>query len=89
MSKIIEQARQQGRKISVSRMCIEGGFASASLKEAICSRFLAEASGAQALLLCQASMASIAEELQKQLKIPVLASPDYGMRELKCILQVQ
>ena len=49
-----------------------------TLKEAIIASIREQAADARAIVFAQASMASLAEDVQRELGIPVFASPDFG-----------
>lgn len=82
-NRIASCARRVGRETNMTQILIEGGFASETLKEAILESVRAQAGDARAVVFSQASMATVAENVQKELGLPVLTSPDFGFREIK------
>ena len=83
VQRIATCARQNGRAERMSQILIEGGFASVTLKEAIIASIREQAADARAIVFAQASMANLAEDVQRELGIPVFASPDFGFYEIK------
>ena len=75
--------RGESAETNMTQILIEGGFASETLKEAILESVRAQAGDARAVVFSQASMATVAENVQKELGLPVLTSPDFGFREIK------
>lgn len=86
-SKLLCEAQKQGKTLFIQDILLQGGFGSNSLHERILEAVRELTPMPSALVLCQASMALDALQLQSALQIPVYASPDYGIAQLREALE--
>lgn len=81
--KLLDAAQKQGKTLFIQDILLQGGFGSSSLYDSLLKAVSTLRPMPSALVLCQASMALEASRLQSALRIPVYASPDYGIAQLK------
>ncbi|MGQ9682482.1 MAG: aspartate/glutamate racemase family protein [Anaerolineae bacterium] len=89
---IERQAAAAGRSVSTARHLVEGAFDvlvsgdAARHDRMVTERIEQAAQAADVVVLAQASMARLVPQLAGRLPVPVLASPESGVRELKRVL---
>lgn len=85
--KLLCAAEKQGKALFIQDILLQDGFGSKSLYERLLAAVRELTPMPSALVLCQASMALDALQLRSALQIPVYASPDYGIAQLKKALE--
>lgn len=90
---VAERARRRGKDVEVESVLCERAFEAASAGDkATHDRIVMEAlrqlaSRVDVIVLAQASMASVAEQLTEEMKVPVLSSPRLGVQRAREVLQ--
>lgn len=89
---VAERARKQGKDVEVEAVLCQGAFEAASAGDkATHDRIILEAlrqlaGRVDVIVLAQASMASVAEQLTEEVKVPVLSSPRLGVGRAREVL---